>query len=77
MKLNEDHFEESSIIRKVESSLENNLIYGYKLLGAGGGGFFLFICNKKNHKQIQNKLKNCKRVDFKLTDMSSEIIFAD
>lgn len=41
--LNEDHFAESSIIRKVETLLENNLIYGYKLLGAGGGGFFLVI----------------------------------
>lgn len=64
-------------LNKIYNQAIKSGCYGGKLLGAGGGGFFLFICNKKNHKQIQNKLKNCKRVDFKLTDMSSEIIFAD
>ncbi len=51
--------------------------HGGKLLGAGGGGFFLFVCDEKSHKKIEKKLKNCEKVDFKFTDMSSETIFAN
>ncbi len=51
--------------------------HGGKLLGAGGGGFFLFVCNEKSQKKIEKKLKNCEKVDFKFTDMSSETIFAN
>ena len=35
--------EENSNINNIEDLLKNNSIYGYKLLGAGGGGFFLVI----------------------------------
>ena len=38
--------------------------YGGKLLGAGGGGFFLFICLKKFHNKVEKKLKACKKIDF-------------
>ena len=38
--LNED---KSSKIYEVENLLQHHFIYGYKLLGAGGGGFFLII----------------------------------
>ena len=51
--------------------------YGGKLLGAGGGGFFLFICHKKNHKKVEKSLKNCEKILFNLTDKSSNIIFSD
>ena len=51
--------------------------HGGKLLGAGGGGFFLFVCDEKSHKKIEKKLKNCEKVDFKFTDISSETIFAN
>lgn len=39
--------------------------YGGKLLGAGGGGFFLFLCNKSLHKNVILKIKNCKPIDLK------------
>jgi len=50
--LNNDKYEldSDSQITKVENLLNNASIYGYKLLGAGGGGFFLVI----------GKIKECK-----------------
>ena len=39
--------------------------YGGKLLGAGGGGFYLFVCLKKFHKKVQSKIKGCKKIEFR------------
>ncbi len=43
--LNNDKYEvsQNSAINNIEALLKNSSIYGYKLLGAGGGGFFLVI----------------------------------
>ena len=38
---------------------------GGKLLGAGGGGFFLFYVPKKNHKSFINKMRKFKKINFK------------
>ena len=48
--------------------------YGGKLLGAGGGGFFYFLCEKKNKAELIKKL-NLKHIDFKIGDEGSKIIF--
>ncbi len=53
--LNEDKFDKFSKIFEVESLLKHHLIYGYKLLGAGGGGFFLVI---GNGEKCRNYLKS-------------------
>ena len=53
-KLNNDKYEmgPNSAIHNIEALLNNSSIYGYKLLGAGGGGFFLVIGKIKNVKNI-------------------------
>ncbi len=48
--LNGDLYQKLSSVNKVETLLKNKLIFGYKLLGAGGGGFFLVIGDGKNCK---------------------------
>lgn len=49
--------------------------YGGKLLGAGGGGFMLFLCNPKVKKKITEKLKTKNIVDFKFEFTGSQIIY--
>ena len=46
---------------------------GGKILGAGGGGYFLFIANPRNHKNIKNRLKKLKFINFELTKSGSEV----
>ena len=50
---------------------------GGKILGAGGGGFFIFYSpiNKKN--LIKKNLKNLLRVDFKFEDSGTRITYYD
>ncbi len=51
--LNNDKYEidAKSQINNIEPLLNNSSIYGYKLLGAGGGGFFLVIGQIKECKE--------------------------
>lgn len=51
--------------------------YGGKLLGAGGGGFFLFICKKKLQRKISLKMKNCKKIDFKFHNFGTQKCYDD
>jgi D-glycero-alpha-D-manno-heptose-7-phosphate kinase len=46
---------------------------GGKILGAGGGGFFLFIANPRDHKNIKNRLKKLQFIDFELTEDGSKV----
>lgn len=49
---------------------------GGKLLGAGGGGFFLFLVENKNHKErLIRKLKKLTYVNFNFTESGSRIIY--
>ena len=48
--------------------------YGGKLLGAGGGGFFYFLCQRKNREKLIKKL-NLKHIDFKIENEGSKVIF--
>lgn len=51
---------------------------GGKLLGAGGGGFMLFYCEKPYQKKLVETLKNYRTIDFKFERDGSKIIyFAD
>ena len=47
---------------------------GGKILGAGNGGFMMFIADPKFHKIIRNKLSNLKEVKFNFDRFGSEII---
>jgi D-glycero-alpha-D-manno-heptose-7-phosphate kinase len=50
---------------------------GGKLLGAGAGGFLMFIAPSERHDAITAALGGLRRVDFKVADAGSEIIFND
>jgi len=50
---------------------------GGKLLGAGGGGFFLFFVNRNYKKNFLNKMKNFNIVDFNFYNSGSKIIYND
>lgn len=47
---------------------------GGKLLGAGGGGFFLFYCEPEYQDSVRKRLK-LKELDFKFDNEGSKIIF--
>jgi len=50
---------------------------GGKLLGAGGGGFFLFYINKEIKKKFLQKNKKIINIPFKFSESGSEIVFKD
>jgi D-glycero-alpha-D-manno-heptose-7-phosphate kinase len=51
--------------------------YGGKLLGAGGGGFILFIAPKEKHSKIKEALPNLVYVNFRFDHDGSKIIVYD
>ena len=53
----------------------NNGASAGKLLGAGGGGFFLFVVNDNNLFKFKKKFKNFLNVPFKLENKGSIIIY--
>jgi D-glycero-alpha-D-manno-heptose-7-phosphate kinase len=56
----------------------NNGATGGKLLGAGGGGFILFYCEKEKQDKLKTALKNIDTFEFKFERDGSKIIyFAD
>jgi D-glycero-alpha-D-manno-heptose-7-phosphate kinase len=51
--------------------------YGGKILGAGGGGYFIFLCKKSKQKNLKNKLNYLTNIKFNFEDNGSRIIFND
>ena len=49
-------------------------VYGGKLLGAGGGGFFLLICDPTRKEDLKKKFKNYKILDVSIDNYGSRII---
>lgn len=47
---------------------------GGKILGAGGGGFFLFFADKCFHEKIKKKLNMFRVIDFNFYDNGSKIL---
>ena len=56
-----------------KSGIESGAIGG-KILGAGGGGFILFIAKPENHEKIRTRLKNLVHVSFKFDNTGSKIV---
>lgn len=50
---------------------------GGKLLGAGGGGFFLFYVPEKNHKKFQEFVNVYNKFDFRFEKTGSEVVYQD
>ena len=47
---------------------------GGKLLGAGGGGFFLLFVEPKKQLAVKERLKNLVQVDFGIDEVGSKIV---
>lgn len=64
----------SSNLDKMYDLAINNGALGGKLLGAGGGGFFVFYVEQKNHTKLRNALKEYKEISFAFDTFGSQII---
>ena len=67
----------SNYLNTIYKNAISNGCYGGKLLGAGGGGFFIFICKKKLHKKIIDKIHNCRHVNFKFYNQGTKKCYLD
>lgn len=61
----------------IYSLAKKNGVEGGKLLGAGGGGFFLFFANPLKHNYIIRKLSSLNNINFKFSNEGSKIINID
>ena len=73
--------------KQLASSITNNLIEdiyekaiktgasGGKILGAGGGGFLLFYCEKEKQDKVRETLKDLKELPFSFEPEGSKIIY--
>ena len=67
----------SNYLNTIYKNAISNGCYGGKLLGAGGGGFFIFIFKKKLHKKIIDKIHNCRHVNFKFYNQGTKKCYLD
>lgn len=65
----------SNDLDKIYNTAIKNGCYGGKLLGAGGGGFFLFVCKKKLQKNLIKKLSSCKKINFRFENSGVQNCF--
>lgn len=63
------------ILKIFENLFKNKIIYGGKIMGAGGGGFLLILANIKYHLLIKKKLNKFKFIKFKIEKFGSRIIY--
>jgi len=62
---------------KIYEIAKKNGAIGGKILGAGGGGYFLFFAEPKFQKKIVSALNKYKAIDFNFSHTGSEIIYND
>ena len=77
-------FKKKKLSKKVTNAMIDDL-YNYsikngafsgKILGAGGGGFMLFLCkNKKMKLKLKNALRKFNIIDFDIDYEGSKIIY--
>ena len=48
---------------------------GGKLLGAGGGGFLLFYCEKENQKRLRSALNHLIELPFDLENGGTKVVY--
>jgi len=48
---------------------------GGKILGAGGGGFFLFYVPESKQQSVRDKLSNLKEFKFRFEDKGSQVVY--
>lgn len=65
----------SSFIDSIYNDAKKVGVTGGKILGAGGGGYFLFLVKKELHKKLEKKLNKLSKVDFNFEQEGSKIIY--
>lgn len=50
---------------------------GGKLLGAGGGGFMMFYCEKEKQHELSEALSDMRKVDFDITNRGTQILYSE
>lgn len=55
-------------------ALRNGALGG-KLLGAGGGGFLLFYCRKKNQDSVRSALNNLREFEFSFDNYGTKLVY--
>ena len=64
-------------LNNILSYLSKGNSYGYKILGAGGGGFIFCVLNKKQKKKLYDQVlnkKNLQIIDIKFEPNSSQMV---
>ena len=67
----------SPLIQATYAAAMSGGAYGGKLLGAGGGGFMLFVVPPDRQTEIKAKLAGLWHVPFRLEDAGSTILYSD
>ena len=67
----------NSYIDDIYHAALNSGAIGGKLLGAGAGGFLMFIASKSKHDKIKKALSKLRSLNFEIESSGSEIIFSD
>jgi len=67
----------SEFIDEIYKKAKKNGALGGKILGAGGGGFFLFYVRQNNIPNFKNNFKQFPIIPFEFENKGSEIIFND
>jgi D-glycero-alpha-D-manno-heptose-7-phosphate kinase len=69
-----DTISDNEIDRHYERARQSGAIGG-KLLGAGGGGFFLFYVEKQNQNRLREALKDLQELPFRFEPQGSKVIY--
>ncbi len=64
----------NTVFDDIYNLAKNNGAIGGKILGAGGGGFFLFYCPREKQNMLRNALKKLKEIPFAFERKGSKII---
>lgn len=67
----------NSILDEIYEVAMKNGALGGKLLGAGGGGFFVFICPQEQQENLNSALHRLNKVDIKFERQGSRFIFSN
>ena len=74
IKKNLDQSVSSLNLDNIYNTAKNSGAIGGKLLGAGGGGYFVFLAKPRNKKKLIKSLGKLQYIDFKFSQKGSEII---
>lgn len=65
----------NNVINEYYDKALNNGALGGKLLGAGGGGFLLFYCEKDKQEQLRNALSDLVELPFEFDNSGTKVIY--